>query len=80
MELQAQALGLPHYLWTVTQPHAASYETGLRWLRDEIGINKHTLVTDGPRFRQRLMIRSSSKRVTDSLAYLEIDRIELIAK
>ncbi len=38
----------------------------------------HTLVIDGPQFTQSIEIRSYSKRVTDSLAYMEIHKLELI--
>jgi diphthamide synthase (EF-2-diphthine--ammonia ligase) len=37
----------------------------------------HTLVTDGMRFEHRIAVRSASKRITDSLAYWQIDEMEL---
>lgn len=43
MKLQAEALGLPHWLWPVSEPYAAGYEAGLRWLRDSQGID--TVIT-----------------------------------
>lgn len=43
MKLQAEALGLPHYLWPVRAPFAESYEAGLRWLREALQID--TVVT-----------------------------------
>lgn len=43
MRLQAEALGLPHFLWPVEAPYAESYEAGLRWLRETMGID--TVVT-----------------------------------
>ncbi len=39
LRLQARALGLPHHLWPVREPLADGYEAGLRWLRDEMGID-----------------------------------------
>jgi diphthine-ammonia ligase len=38
----------------------------------------HTLVTDGPQFMQRIDIRSYSRRVAGSLAYMQIHKSELI--
>jgi len=43
MKLQAQALGLPHFVWAVREPFAESYEAGLRWLKETIGID--TVIT-----------------------------------
>lgn len=43
MKLQAEALGLPHFLWPVEPPFAGGYEAGLRWLRETMGIG--TVVT-----------------------------------
>ncbi|WP_413110293.1 diphthine--ammonia ligase [Thaumasiovibrio sp. DFM-14] len=38
MEMQAEALGLPHYILTIDAPYDKSYEDSLRWLRDELNI------------------------------------------
>jgi uncharacterized protein (TIGR00290 family) len=38
MKLQAEALGLPHHVLPVEEPFAESYETHLRALRSEMGI------------------------------------------
>ncbi len=38
----------------------------------------HTLVTDGPQFKQAIHIRSYSKRIAASLSYMEIHELELI--
>lgn len=38
IELQAEALALPHRTLTVREPFEESYETQLRWLRDEMNI------------------------------------------
>lgn len=38
IQLQAQALGLPHHVVPVTAPYVQSYEGGLRWLRDTLGV------------------------------------------
>jgi len=43
MKLQAHALGLPHYVLPVREPFAAGYETHLRNLRNEMGID--TVIT-----------------------------------
>jgi uncharacterized protein (TIGR00290 family) len=43
MKLQAEALALPHFLWTVREPFHESYEAGLRWLKEAIGID--TVIT-----------------------------------
>lgn len=43
MKRQANALGLPHYLWTVRGPMAESYEAGLRWLKEALNID--TVIT-----------------------------------
>ena len=40
----------------------------------------HTLVTDGPCFARRIVIRSAAKRTADSLAYLDIQELELVKK
>ena len=39
IKMQAQALALPHYVLPITAPFKKSYETSLRRLRDEIGID-----------------------------------------
>ena len=39
IELQAQALGLPHRIVTVSKPLEYAYEAGLSQLRDETGID-----------------------------------------
>jgi diphthine-ammonia ligase len=39
MKLQAQALGLPHYVLPVREPFDEGYETHLRKIRDEMGID-----------------------------------------
>lgn len=175
MQMQAQALGLPHHLCPVQKPFSRSYEAGLRWLQDEKGIDTvitgdiaevggspnwirersrplgmnvhtplwgrdrlillqqllasgfkvlfsciqtrslskewvgreldetaiadlcvarertgldlcgeegeyHTLVIDGPQFRQRIQIRSYSKCTQNGLVYLDLNRLELVAK
>lgn len=38
MELQAEALGLPHILWPVREPFREGYEAGLRALKETMGI------------------------------------------
>jgi uncharacterized protein (TIGR00290 family) len=38
MKMQAQALGLPHYVMPTSPPFEKSYETSLSKLRDEMGI------------------------------------------
>jgi diphthine-ammonia ligase len=38
----------------------------------------HTLVIDGPQFTRGINIRSYTKRAADSLAYMEIHKLELI--
>jgi uncharacterized protein (TIGR00290 family) len=38
IKMQARALALPHYILPISQPFEKSYETGLRWLRNEMGI------------------------------------------
>jgi uncharacterized protein (TIGR00290 family) len=43
MKLQADALGLPHFVWPVNAPFAESYEAGLRWLRETMHID--TVIT-----------------------------------
>lgn len=43
MKLQAEALGLPHFLWQVREPFHESYEAGLRWLKETLGID--TIIT-----------------------------------
>lgn len=43
MQLQAQALGLPHFLWPVREPFHEGYEAGLRWLKEAQGID--TVIT-----------------------------------
>lgn len=43
IKLQAQALGLPHYVLVVDSPYEKNYEDGLRWLREEMRVN--TVVT-----------------------------------
>ena len=43
MKLQAEVLGLPHFLWPVAAPFAESYEAGLRWLRETMHID--TVIT-----------------------------------
>lgn len=40
----------------------------------------HTLVTDAPRFRQRLQLSGCAPRHTDQLAHWHIGEVELIAK
>ncbi len=37
----------------------------------------HTMVVDGPQFTRGIDIRSYSKRIADSLAYMEIRELEL---
>jgi len=39
IKLQAQALALPHYVLSISEPFERSYEIALRKLRDEMGIN-----------------------------------------
>lgn len=39
MKLQAEALGLPHYILAVREPFEESYETHLRQMRNEMGID-----------------------------------------
>jgi diphthine-ammonia ligase len=39
MKLQAQALGLPHHVLQVREPFEEGYETHLRAMRDEMGID-----------------------------------------
>jgi hypothetical protein len=53
----------------------------LRTIRERTGLDLcgeegeyHTLVSDGPRFTQSIDIRSYSKRVSGSLAYMEIHK------
>lgn len=43
MQLQAEALGLPHFRWPVHAPFHEGYEAGLRWLKETMGID--TVVT-----------------------------------
>ncbi|MBI5462162.1 MAG: diphthine--ammonia ligase [Gammaproteobacteria bacterium] len=43
MKLQADALALPHVLWTVREPFHEGYEAGLRWLKETLGID--TIIT-----------------------------------
>ncbi len=43
IKLQAQALALPHYILSITEPFEKSYETALCKLRDEMGIE--TVIT-----------------------------------
>lgn len=57
----------------------------LRIIREQTGLDLcgeegeyHTLVIDGPQFTRGIEIRSYSKRVADSLAYMEIHELELI--
>ncbi len=38
IKMQAQALALPHYVLPINAPFEQSYETGLRRLRDEMGL------------------------------------------
>jgi diphthine-ammonia ligase len=38
IKMQAEALGLPHYVLPISAPFEAGYETSLRELRDEFGI------------------------------------------
>lgn len=38
IKMQAQALGLPHHVLTISAPFETSYEAGLRKLHDEMGI------------------------------------------
>src|ERR1051326_5217249 len=40
IKLQAQALGLPHFVWPVREPFHESYEAGLRWLKETIGVDR----------------------------------------
>jgi uncharacterized protein (TIGR00290 family) len=39
MKMQAEALELPHFLWTVPEPVAEAYEAGLRWLKETMNID-----------------------------------------
>jgi len=39
MMMQAQALGLPHYVFPICEPYDKGYEAALRRLRDEMHIN-----------------------------------------
>lgn len=39
IKLQAQALGLPHHILPVDTPFENTYEAGLRWLQNHIGID-----------------------------------------
>ena len=39
IKMQAQALALPHHVLPISAPFEQSYETGLRRLRDEMGID-----------------------------------------
>jgi uncharacterized protein (TIGR00290 family) len=57
----------------------------LRIIREQTGLDLcgeegeyHTLVIDGSPFTRGINIRSYSKRITDSLAYMEIHELELI--
>lgn len=57
----------------------------LRIIRERTGLDLcgeegeyHTMVIDGPQFTRGIDIRSYSKRVADSLAYMEIHELELI--
>lgn len=172
IKLQAQALGLPHHILTVNAPFEQTYEAGLRWLQNHLGIDcvvtgdiaavngqpnwirersravvmdvytplwgrnrnellqqlvaqglkvyislvqtskldkrwvgreldnaaihelnlisaaneldvcgengeYHTLVVDGPLFTRRIAIRSYSVRTADSVAYMELQQVEL---
>lgn len=43
MQLQAEALALPHFLWPVREPFHEGYEAGLRWLKEAKGID--TVIT-----------------------------------
>src|SRR5438477_11244909 len=43
VKMQAESLGLSHYIFPVCQPFEDSYETGLRRLRGEMDI--HTVIT-----------------------------------
>ena len=43
IKLQAQALALPHHILSINEPFEQSYETALRKLRDEMGIE--TVIT-----------------------------------
>ncbi len=59
--------------------------TELRIIREQTGLDLcgeegeyHTMVVDGPLFTCGINIRSYSKRLTGSLAYLEIHELELI--
>ncbi len=38
VKLQAEALALRHFVWTVREPFRESYEDGLRWLKETMGI------------------------------------------
>jgi uncharacterized protein (TIGR00290 family) len=57
----------------------------LRIIREQTGLDLcgeegeyHTLVVDGPQFVHGINIRSYSKRVANTLAYMEIHELELI--
>jgi len=39
IKLQAQAMALPHYVLPISTPYAEAYETSLRRLKDELGID-----------------------------------------
>jgi uncharacterized protein (TIGR00290 family) len=59
--------------------------TELRIVRERTGLDLcgeegeyHTMVIDGPQFTRGIDIRSYSKHVADSLAYMEIHELELI--
>jgi uncharacterized protein (TIGR00290 family) len=43
IQLQAKALELPHYVFSIHDPFAQSYETALGGLRDKMGV--HTVIT-----------------------------------
>lgn len=43
MTMQAEALAVPHHVWPVGEPFGESYQTGLRWLKDTLGIE--TVIT-----------------------------------
>jgi diphthine-ammonia ligase len=40
----------------------------------------HTLVTDAPQFKKRIQIDSFSQQVTESMAYIDIEKTSLISK
>jgi diphthine-ammonia ligase len=59
--------------------------TELRGIRERTGLDLcgeegeyHTLVLDGPQFRQGIDMRSCSKRATGSLVHMDINELELI--